>query len=534
MNKRENRELIQDALNSALSSLQDDPWLAQRVIAEAKGEKKVKKISVGLVFAIALILAALTALAVGLTSYFSGFAVLEDVYGEYEQWPGSAKVKLVKLMLDNGVISTNDTALWSEALPEQEQEEAAEAILSGYFSGMVYVDTYNVMVRELGPMEQWSDEERALYVSLLEHYGKLTDSWPVYQVPDKGDLSRTEAVQQARDAILNKFSISENELDALSVDAIFAADTYNTYGVPADEPFWIVEFGYGYAYRACMTRKGEMLGIMGPQTTWIPWRINVMEEAVAAVPSVHDAGREDAILNARSALLEVVNLPFDTVDAMDATARFIYHDMYCDGKEPVWVISWSQEGKVLWNVLLGYDGSYIDAEPEGKVFDHVLREDTSLSDLWREHCGELGMTEFFFNENGDYYYDWTLEEKASFSQMWIPIVAEYEATHPYCHEEGSGIWEWTRNINGLPDEKAISQSTAIDIALKAILESFGEQLSANDMSVFYYVTNPGKPEWRIANASRYVTIDAYTGEVLLTEKNSNEGPYQTISDYLSK
>lgn len=534
MQDNEIRKQIHHVVDTRLSSAKGDPYLAQRIMAGAKGGQKVKKkISVGLIFAIALILATLTALAVGLTSYFNGFAALENTYGEYDQWPRSAKVKLVKLMLDNDMISTSEAAQWSEALSDQE-EEAAEVILSEYFSDMVYVDTYNVMTRELGPIEQWSDEDRALYISLLEQYGKLTDSWPVYQVPGDGDLSRTQAVKQARDAILNKFSISEEELDALNVDAIFAADAYNSYGVPADEPFWIVEFGYGYAYRAYMTRAGEMLGIMGPQTTWIPWGAGLMDDAVAAASGTHDATREEAIQHAQSALLEVMNLSDDEVKTMDATARFLYHDMYCYGKEPVWIVSWSQEGKVLWNVLLGYDGSYIDAEPAGKVFDHVLREYTSLADLWRERCGELGMTELFRNKSGDYYYDWTLEEKASFSEMWIPIVKAYEAENPYCHEEGSGIWEWTRNINGLPDEKAISQNTAIDIALKAISERFGEQLSIDDMSVFYYVTNPEKPEWRIANASRYVTINAYTGEVMLVEKSSNEGPYCTISDFLSK
>lgn len=66
MDKRRNRDQIQSALNTTLSGLRDDPWLAQRVIAEAKGTRKVKKkISMGLVLALVLMLAAATALAVG-------------------------------------------------------------------------------------------------------------------------------------------------------------------------------------------------------------------------------------------------------------------------------------------------------------------------------------------------------------------------------------------------------------------------------------------------------------------------------------
>lgn len=102
----------------------------------------------------------------------------------------------------------------------------------------------------------------------------------------------------------------------MTTDVNFAADACNPFSVPESEPFYIVEFGYGYAYRVYMTRTGE----------------------------------------------------------------------------------------VLWNVLLRYDGSNMDAEPAEKMFDQVLRLDVTLADLWRERCGELGMTEWFCNVNGDYYY----------------------------------------------------------------------------------------------------------------------------------
>lgn len=77
---------IQHALDTVLSGLQDDPFLAQRVMTQAKGRKKMKKkVSAGLTFAVILILVAVTAFAVGLASYFSRFAALENTYGDYEQ-----------------------------------------------------------------------------------------------------------------------------------------------------------------------------------------------------------------------------------------------------------------------------------------------------------------------------------------------------------------------------------------------------------------------------------------------------------------
>lgn len=72
MDKRRQRQAIQDALNTALSGLADDPHLARRVIAEAKGAGRAvrakRKLAVGWVLAIALILSLATAAAAVLLS----------------------------------------------------------------------------------------------------------------------------------------------------------------------------------------------------------------------------------------------------------------------------------------------------------------------------------------------------------------------------------------------------------------------------------------------------------------------------------
>ena len=62
------KEEAQEALNRSLSGLQEDPWLAQRIIASAKGEFKVKKISrATIIIAAVIVLAMATALAAGLS-----------------------------------------------------------------------------------------------------------------------------------------------------------------------------------------------------------------------------------------------------------------------------------------------------------------------------------------------------------------------------------------------------------------------------------------------------------------------------------
>ena len=73
------RKRITDALNRSLSGLKADPLLARRVIAEAKGERKMKKkLSGGLVLAVLLALL-LIGTACGLATGAVGAGVLRSL-----------------------------------------------------------------------------------------------------------------------------------------------------------------------------------------------------------------------------------------------------------------------------------------------------------------------------------------------------------------------------------------------------------------------------------------------------------------------
>lgn len=69
MKDHDQRKIFRDSVNRRLSGLQGDPWLAQRIISQNKKEEPImkKKISMGLIFAIAAVLIAATALAAVLT-----------------------------------------------------------------------------------------------------------------------------------------------------------------------------------------------------------------------------------------------------------------------------------------------------------------------------------------------------------------------------------------------------------------------------------------------------------------------------------
>ena len=72
MNDQELRAKVQKALDGKLSGLQDDPWLAQRIMNKADREEPIvkKKISFSIVFVIVAVLALGTALAVTLNTDF--------------------------------------------------------------------------------------------------------------------------------------------------------------------------------------------------------------------------------------------------------------------------------------------------------------------------------------------------------------------------------------------------------------------------------------------------------------------------------
>ena len=58
MNLKSEQKKVQTAMDAALSGLQEDPWLAQRVLANTKGEEPVKKRGIGaLVLVVILVLA---------------------------------------------------------------------------------------------------------------------------------------------------------------------------------------------------------------------------------------------------------------------------------------------------------------------------------------------------------------------------------------------------------------------------------------------------------------------------------------------
>lgn len=92
MREDEERKIVQDAINHRLSGLEEDPWLAQRIMAKEKGDqpKVKKKISVSLAVVLAIMMLTLSA-ALALTQS----TILDELFGTEENAPQDVIDKIV-------------------------------------------------------------------------------------------------------------------------------------------------------------------------------------------------------------------------------------------------------------------------------------------------------------------------------------------------------------------------------------------------------------------------------------------------------
>ena len=97
MEDRKDKQIVQQVFDSSLSGIQDDPWMAQRVLNKAHeasgtgGFIVKKKMSAGLIFAIVMMLLTVTAVAAVLLSgkdFVNQFLAPMSSETEEEQWSG--------------------------------------------------------------------------------------------------------------------------------------------------------------------------------------------------------------------------------------------------------------------------------------------------------------------------------------------------------------------------------------------------------------------------------------------------------------
>ena len=103
--KKKRAAQVQNALDTTLSGLQDDPWLGKKIIQSEKNKRGItRKVSFGAIIATILTLIAITALAATALNYlYERIIQKEGQFGSIENWNTENLVELIDWMQDTGI-----------------------------------------------------------------------------------------------------------------------------------------------------------------------------------------------------------------------------------------------------------------------------------------------------------------------------------------------------------------------------------------------------------------------------------------------
>lgn len=469
---------------------------------------KMRKIVVTFFVTLALICVASNSFAERLSDFFKGFAYLENTYGKYDSWPQSAKVELVQLMVDNEILGSKTQLSWERESNQEVKEKMVDQILNQYFHNSIYVDTYNVIINELGQFEEWSQEYKALYTSLLIQYGQQKEDWPVYLIPNSDDLQQNEAIYISRKILSEKFEL-DNQLIATDVRAEFLINTVE-YGT---KPVWIIEFwnedAFTDCYRIVIDNYGKVISYSAPngQTQFENVKSNLVNLDKQAVPGDYDMSSEQIKSIATEKYIDLFK--DDQMYGLNIDAYFIYDDKYNMGLEPVWIILFKEASdETIYEMLYSYDGKYMDGS-DGK---YEFQNTYNYYDVT--------------DERFDYgFKDYSVEERADFSKKWKKVVDEFSESHPYYKNYNTLWYQSTRNIYGIPTPDVIKQNEAKSIAQNYIitLGAQKETIESRKITFAFDITDENNPLWKVMlfgiEGSHQSQTDRITYQIIINAKD---------------
>lgn len=587
MTDQEIREKVKHALDTSLSGLPADPFLARRVIntaeaqPEGKGEKKmIRKLSMGLILALVLVMVSTTALALtnwdSIRTYFESVRAMASS-GELDRWSDEDKLKLFDAMHAAGLTDENDERVITAAntaLPLEERAQAADAFISERY-GADYFDSHTIEEIEF-PEEKRTEEEQKEFDAWDEAYraaeneaakeNPLMQETEIYKhavsfLTEVGNFP-PELIRQAE--ITGEFSETGADVpgghaaDVWIVTMSIDKETYLA-GVRSMNAR-LMEAGeyegsdsvFDYdAYekdgKRCFTfyldKYGNYLGAYDPNAAELT--------AEKATELAYEAMRVRLGKTKEDLAPYSVVMSFDETGGWDQTLgrfRMAYRFTWKDGDTRKYGVDIDAKTGAIFKAY--------DEEESERMREQGYAWRDELLEIYGK-AGLISKSPFYkeeydlYDENGEYFWDWSLEKRAAFSQGAIPLFEQFIQEHPevaqylkdtlagkYLHDDYDNAFIVTEHVYGLPDEKAISQEEAFQIACDEALR-LGARASdladntARDAHKFYYdVTDPEHPLWKVhisllfgdgdgSHASLptdpwgyFVKIDAYTGEIV--------------------
>ena len=346
--------------------------LRQRIAGlPAEREKTMKKkTGLALVLAAALLLAlAATALAAFAASqgFFADVARIQLEGGYYDGWTLEEKEQVVRLMKENGILT--DAQAWDAALREtdaQKRETALDALFAARYgvngrTDVIGVDS--ILIKEKGPLETWSMEDKAWYSAMLEDIGLLGSDAEVYMLPDEDAISVQEAERIAWEAVISAYGMESDALDDCTA-LVDCREYIDEVGVLP--PYFLVELrrGENPLYWVCVSQQGRVLSSEdGYSSVTSPEEDAEEQKRRAALEAVPPEQR----LAAHTASLEM--LPVQTVE--------LSQDAWIDG-----LVTLADGTLLVYGYAQSADGLLAGLEVEGKT-PFALRMDGHGEVLWR-------------------------------------------------------------------------------------------------------------------------------------------------------
>lgn len=222
------KQIVQRVIDNSLSGIQDDPWMAQRVLNmahETQGTGGIvvkKKLSIGFILMMAVMLLGVIALAATLLWQDAGekVAPMESENGYYDTWNTEAKIKLIKALYDLGELKDNPDAervLNSTDMPDAEKNALCDKIMCAYVNGSPDTVTLLSILEKLhGDMSTWSMEDKVWYNNLLNANNMLSAEDTNYVLPETGEFTQEQAVDAAKSFLVSK---GAENLDKAQIEA---------------------------------------------------------------------------------------------------------------------------------------------------------------------------------------------------------------------------------------------------------------------------------------------------------------------------
>ena len=228
MNHEKMREHVHTGIDRQCASLTSDPYRVQRVLKmahETQGTGGIvvkKKLSIGFVLMMAVMLLGVTALAATLLWQDAGekVAPMESENGYYDTWNTEAKIELIKALYDLGELKDNPDAervLNSTDMPDAEKNALCDKIMCAYVSGSPDTVTLLSILEKLhGDMSTWSMEDKVWYNNLLNANNMLSAEDTNYVLPETGEFTQEQAVDSAKSFLISK---GAENLDKAQIEA---------------------------------------------------------------------------------------------------------------------------------------------------------------------------------------------------------------------------------------------------------------------------------------------------------------------------